>query len=308
MPEITSMKAPSCGWIGLGKMGVPMATNLLRAGLPLAVFNRSQAALDGLLAEEAVRCGTVSELAASRDVIFSMVSDDTALRAVALGPLGVIENAPVGAVFIDMSTVSPTISEEISKAATERGVHYLRAPVSGSVATAAAGALTILISGPQKAFEECQGIFNLLGKKMYYLGEGEQARFLKIAINLSVGVTAAMMGEAFALAERGGVEWPQILEVFNSSVVASPLLGYKAEMLRERKFAPMFSATQMAKDFDLALEAGRNGNVPLPLAAISRQFYGALISSGKGDQDFFAYVTLIEKLAGLDVSEIQIKE
>lgn len=290
---------PRVGWIGLGKMGTPMAANLLAAGFALRVYNRSPARAAALLEKGATLAPSVPLLAQECDVVISMVSDDPALQDVALNEGGLFAAAAPGLTFIDMSTVSPALSARVAEAARQRGIHYLRAPVSGSTATAAAGALTILASGPQDAYDRCAPLLRSLGRKLYYLGPAEQARYLKVAINMMVGVTAAMLGEALVLGERGGVDWQQMIEVINSSVVASPLLGYKTAMLTTRDFAPMFTAAQMAKDFDLALDAGRNANVPMPLAAVSRQFLGAMIASGRGEVDFFAYVTLLEELAGI---------
>lgn len=296
---MTVANGESVGWIGLGKMGTPMAANLLAAGHRLMVYNRSATRAAALVEKGAVLAPSVPALASECASVLSMVSDDVALESITLGAGGLFAAAKPGLVFIDMSTVSPTLSERIAAGALEKGIHYLRAPVSGSTTTAVAGALTILVSGPSEAYERCLPLFQAMGKKLYYLGAAEQARYLKVVINMMLGVTAAMMGEALALGERGGVEWAQMIEVINNSVVGSPLLAYKADMLTTRNFAPMFTASQMAKDFDLALEAGRNTNVPMPLAAVSRQFLGAMIASGRGELDFFAYVTLLEELAGL---------
>lgn len=300
---MTDRNKPRIGWIGLGKMGTPMAGNLLAAGYPVSVYNRTPASAAGLVGKGATLAPSVAALAGDCQVVVSMISDDAALEAVALGANGVLESAPAGLFFIDMSTVSPAISERVAQAAFAKGVQYLRAPVSGSTATAQSAALTVLASGPWAAYEECMPLFQAIGKKLYYLGEAEQARYLKIAINMMLGVTAGMLGEALVLGERGGVDWQQMIEVINNSVVASPLLGYKKEMLTTRDFSPMFTATQMAKDFDLALDAGRNSNVPMPIAAVSRQFFGTMIASGRGGLDFFAYVTLLEELAGLRTPE-----
>lgn len=287
------------GWIGLGKMGTPMAANLLAAGHAVTVYNRSAARAEALIEKGAAVVPSVAALSRDCAIVISMVSDDAALQGITLDAGGLFEAATPGMVFIDMSTVSPALSERVAAAALARGIDYLRAPVSGSTTTAAAGALTILASGPQEAYEQCLPLFQAMGKKLYYLGPAEQARYLKVAINMMLGVTAGMLGEALALGERGGVEWAQMIEVINNSVIGSPLLAYKAEMLTTRNFAPMFTASQMAKDFDLALEAGRDANVPMPLAAVSRQFLGAMIASGRGELDFFAYVTMLEELAGL---------
>lgn len=287
------------GWIGLGKMGSPMAANLLAAGFPVSVYNRSREPYPPLIEKGAQVAATVSALGPQCDIVISMVSDDVALQGVTFGADGLFWAARPDTIYIDMSTVSPAVSQRVAEKAAEHGIHYLRAPVSGSTATAAAAALTIFVSGPQEHYERCLPILQAMGKKLYYLGGAEQARYLKLAINSMVGVTAAMLGEALVLGERGGVDWRQMIEIINNSVVASPLVNYKAEMLSTRNFAPMFTAAQMAKDFDLALDAGRQGNVPMPVTAMARQFLAAMLASGRGDLDFMAYVTLLEELSGL---------
>lgn len=294
---MTSIKR--IGWVGLGKMGTPMARNMLAAGYPLAVFNRSAAKMGELVEAGALAASSLPELGRASDIVFSMVADDASLQAIAIAPGGLFEGMARGAVFIDMSTVSPAASATVAACAAEQGIGYLRAPVSGSTALAAGKGLTVLVSGPREVFDACQALFGHIGKSTYYLGEAEQARFLKLSINMMVGITAAMMGEALALSEKGGVDWREMIEIINHSAVASPLIGYKAQAMKERDFTPMFTASQMAKDFDLALDTARIANVPLPVAALVRQFIAAMIASGKGELDFFAYVALFEELAGL---------
>ncbi|MCC4118476.1 NAD(P)-dependent oxidoreductase [Aromatoleum toluclasticum] len=290
------------GWVGLGKMGTPMAANLLAEGYSLRVFNRSPEKAKLLVDKGARFVPSLADLAAECDVVLSTVADDRALLDVTTSLNGLFHGAQAGLIYIDMSTVSPHTSARLASEAAACGILYLRAPVSGSVSAASAATLTILCSGPREAFDRCAGLLKHLATKLYYLGEAEQARYLKLSINMMLGITAAMLGEALALGERGGLEWRQMVEVVNNSAVASPLIGYKARMLSTRDFAPMFTMSQLAKDFDLALDAGRMGNIPMPLTALVRQFVSAMIASGRGELDFFAYVTLLEELAGLSGS------
>lgn len=296
------MTKPNIGWIGLGKMGLPMATHLVAAGYPVAVFNRSPEKAKPLV-EKGARCiERVQDLARDSDIVFSMIADDHALLDIAAGENGALEALRPGSVFVDMSTVSPSASERVAVVARSNGIRYLRAPVSGSTAMAVAASLTVLVSGPSDAYNEVEALFRVVGKKIYYLGTEEQARYMKLSINMMLGITAAMMSEAMIFSERVGVDWHQMIEVINNSAVASPLIGYKAKMLSERDFTSMFTTSQMAKDFDLALDAARSLNVPLPITALTRQFLGATIASGRGESDFFSYVALLEELAGLSAS------
>ena len=290
------------GWIGLGKMGIPMSQNLLKAGYPLTVYNRTKEKTKALADAGAQVADSPKALAAKADVIISMISDDPVLEAVSAGKDGAFEGAKSGAVFIDMSTVSPAASARVADAAKKKGIKYLRAPVSGSTALAQAGTLTIFASGPKDAYDQCVDIFGKMGQKSFHVGNGEEARYLKLVLNMMVGLTSAMTAEALTFGEKGGMNWEQMIEIVNNSVVASPLVGYKAQMLKTRNYAPAFTASQMAKDFDIALETGRANNVPMPMTSMMRQFLGTMKATGKGDLDFFGYVTLLQEMAGLKSS------
>ncbi|NQU59141.1 MAG: NAD(P)-dependent oxidoreductase [Rhodospirillales bacterium] len=290
----------SVGWIGLGKMGDPMARNLIKAGVPLSVYNRTRERTRDLQDAGANIADSLVALAGAVDVVISMVSDDTALEAISFGHDGAFQAMAPGSVFIDMSTVSPALSARVAEAANANEIKYLRAPVSGSIALAAAATLTILVSGPRDSYDQCLPLFEAMGAKQYHVGIGEEARVLKLSLNMMVGITAAMMGEALAFGEGGGLDWEQMLEIISNSAVASPLVGYKVAPLKARDFTPAFTASQMAKDFDLALNAAKDTGVPMPVTSLVRRFWGDMEASGKGEMDFFAYVTLLEEMAGIE--------
>jgi 3-hydroxyisobutyrate dehydrogenase-like beta-hydroxyacid dehydrogenase len=292
-------KQPILGWIGLGKMGNPMSSHLLKAGYQLAVYDIEPAAVHALKKQGATPANSPAEVADQADIIISMIPDDAALEAVATGPQGIFQSARQDLIYIDMSTVSPAASARIGTAAEKRGVLYLRAPVSGSTESAASAALPILASGPQEAFDRCRPIFEKLGQKVFHVGPADEARYLKLLVNMMVGITAAMTAEALVFGKRGGLPWDQMIDMINNSVVASPLIGFKVQLLKERGFAPMFTATQMAKDFDLALDTGRHADLPMPLTALVRQLYGAMKATGKGELDYFGLVALMEEMAGI---------
>jgi 3-hydroxyisobutyrate dehydrogenase-like beta-hydroxyacid dehydrogenase len=287
------------GWIGVGKMGTPMATNLLKAGYKLTVFDIVPAAMGALIDQGANPAESPLEVADQADIIISMIPDDTALKEVSTGTLGIFQSSKQGIIYIDMSTVSPAISARIGEIAEKKGIQYLRAPVSGSTESAVTAALTILASGPRDAFDQCRDVFEKLGQKVFYAGPGDQARYLKLLVNMMVGITSAMTAEALVFGKRGGIEWDQMIDIINNSVVASPLIGFKVQLLKERGFAPMFTAAQMAKDFDLALDSGRKTDTPMPLTALVRQLYGVMKATGKGELDYFGLVALMEEMAGI---------
>lgn len=287
------------GWIGTGLMGGPMCKNLLKAGFSLTAFNPTVAKLAPLEALGAKRCADVAALAASAPIIVSMISDDAALHSVALGPAGVLANARPGAIFVDMSTVTPKASAQVAAEAEKRRIAYVRAPVSGGVALAEAAKLTVIASGPKAAYERCLPAFAAMSAKQFLLGPHEEARYLKLCLNMLVGAMGALLGEALAFGRRGGLDWATMLDVFNQSAIASPLIGYKSGPLKARDFTPTFSSKMMAKDFDLLLATAKETSVPLPLSALIRQLYATSIAQGRGEDDFFALTAVIEALAGL---------
>jgi 3-hydroxyisobutyrate dehydrogenase len=276
-----------------------MSKNLLKKGYSVSVYNRTKDKTKELAAEGAKVADSPRVLAADADVIISMISDDPVLEAVSIGPNGAFEGAKSGLIFIDMSTVSPVASGRVADAANKKGIKYLRAPVSGSTALATAGTLTIFASGPKDAYDKCAEILGSMGQKVFHVGTGDEARYLKLLLNMMVGITSAMAAEALAFGERGGMDWNQMIDIIGASVVASPLVNYKAQMLKDRNYKAMFTVDQIAKDFDIALETGRSTNVPMPITALVRQLYGALKAKGKGDIDFFGMVTFMEDIAGI---------
>jgi len=290
----------SIGWIGLGKMGIPMSQNLVKAGYSLTVYNRSTEKTKELADAGAKVAEYPKGVAAASDVIISMISDDSVLEAVSTGPGGAFEGAKEGSIYIDMSTVSPQASARVAAAADEKGIKYLRAPVSGSTVLATAGTLTIFASGPGDAYEQCVEIFECMGQKSFHVGTDEEARYLKLVLNMMVGLTSAMTAEALVFGEKGGMDWEKMIDIVNASVVASPLVGYKAQMLKDRNYTAAFTANQMAKDFDIALDTGKAMDLPMPLTSIVRQFFGTMKATGKGELDFFAFVKMLEELGGIN--------
>ena len=287
------------GWIGVGKMGNPMSRNLIKAGYPLTVFDIAPAAMNALVENGAKVANSAAEAAADADVIISMIPDDRALEDVSMGPKGVFKGIGTNATYIDMSTVSPIVSVRVSKEAEKKGIKYLRAPVSGSTETAEKAALTIMASGPKEAYEKCEDILKSLGQKIFNVGEGDEARYMKLLVNMMVGITSAMTAEALIFGKKGGLDWHQMIDTINNSVIASPLIGYKAQLLKDRDYSPAFTVTQMAKDFDLALETGRAMDIPMPISALTRQLYGSMKATEKGEFDYFGLVALFEEMAGL---------
>jgi len=288
------------GWIGVGNMGRPMSKRLIEAGYPLIVYNRTKEKTAELVSLGAKVAETPKELAGKSDVVFTMISDSAAFEAVTLSPDGALAGAKPDSVLIDMSTVSAGASARVAKAAQEKSVRFVCAPVSGSTMMAAAGTLAIIASGDKDAYEECLPILKVLGQKIFYMGKGEEARYMKLVLNMMIGVTCQVMAEAIVFGERAGLETDKMLEVINNSAIASPFIGYKTKPLINRDFTPAFTVKMTEKDFNLALSQAKDMNIPIPLAALVHQMLIAARATGKGDLDFSSLYLLAEELAGKD--------
>ncbi|AWN53071.1 NAD(P)-dependent oxidoreductase [Methylobacterium sp. 17Sr1-1] len=287
------------GWIGLGKLGAPMAGHLARhlvaAGQPLLALDRDPGRLAAVPGAEAATLDRIADCS----LVITSLPDDASLRAVALGAEGLLARMRRDAVLVETSTVSPETSAVLRRAAEARGVLTLAAPVSGSTATAEAAALTLFCSGPEAALERVRPLLSTFARTIHVVGAGEEARYLKLAINHFVGSTAQIAAEALTLARKGGVAWETILAVLGSSVAASPLVAYKLDPLRRRDFAPAFSIAQMLKDMSLAVAAGEASGVAMPVAALVRDLYAEQTGTDLRDLDFFAALLAAERRAGL---------
>jgi 3-hydroxyisobutyrate dehydrogenase len=288
------------GWVGVGKMGLPMAGHLLAAGHAITACDIAHAGVAALVARGAKKAASPAEAARGMDVTFSSIPHDAALRTIALAADGVLAGAAPGSIFIDTSTVSPQVSAEVADEAAKRGVHYLRVTVSGNNHMAEKAALTVMASGPRAVNDKTSSLLSCLGPNLFYVGEAEQARTLKLVINLMIAGTAGMLAEALALGTKGGLEWAQMLDVIAASAVGSPIVKSKANELKHRDFTPTFTCVQMQKDLDLILGAGKASGVAMPLTALVGQMMQACISMGDGGDDYIATVKLVERLSGLD--------
>ena len=291
------------GWIGLGKMGSPMSRHLASAGHEMHVYDptpEARAALEDAGAHIEADAIAVAEAA---PIVFLSIPNDAVLRSLVLGPAGLAAAMKPGAILVETSTVSPGASAEVGRALAAAGVLYLRAPLSGSTATAEAGKLTVLTSGDEAAYGRVAPLLGAFSARQFYLGPGEEARFLKLAINMLVGATSSLLAEALTFGQKGGLSVDQMLEVICESAVASPLIAYKRAMLSSRDYTPAFTVEQMIKDFDLVIDTARDEQVPVFLISLIRQQYEAARAQGRGDKDFFVLLEQYEAMAGLDVGQ-----
>lgn len=278
-------------------MGSAIAGRLLAAGHDLWVYNRTPEKASRLLAEGARWADHPAALAEQVELAISMVADDAALQDVALGERGVLTAEHPPPTYVDMSTVSVNVSTRVAEVAEVRSVDYLRAPVTGSTVLAHEGSVGILVSGPRAALEKYDDVFSVIGKSVFHLGEAEEARVMKLALNIVVANTVMSLSEALVLGERCGLDWQRMLDVFSDSAVGSPLMRYKAAQLSSRDFSPAFTASMMSKDLGLALDLAHQAGSPAPATAVCRELLQATVGSGWGDHDFASTILLLEQLS-----------
>lgn len=290
-------------WVGLGKLGLPMAIRIVQAGHDVQGFDLSAERM--AIGEEAgiVAHADLASAVAGCRLVFVSIPDDRALLGLTLAQGRLIETMQPDSVLIETSTVSIEASRKVADAAAERGIAYLRCPVSGNPVAAESGTLSAMVSGPRQALDEALPVMESFTKAQYWLGEEEQARFAKLAINLMIAVSAGMMGEALAMARRGNIGWEAMLDLMADSAVGSPMVKYKTLPLKERDFTSTFSAAQMAKDLDLILGCAHGAGVSVPLAAQMREAYASMIATGHGDEDYIEAVRHTERLSGLPTIE-----
>ncbi len=229
-------------------------------------------------------------------VVLPSLPHDAALLQVAGRVAG---QAPRGALWIDTSTVSPGASARAAATVGEAGIDNLRCTVSGNNHMAEAARLTVMASGPRAAWDLAEPLLAALGPSRFYLGDAEQARLMKLVVNLMIAQTSAMLAEALALGRKGGLDWAAMWQVLSASAVASPIVQAKGQQLARRDFTPTFTVHQMVKDLDLILGAAADAHVPLAQTAITRQWMDAAIAQGFGEQDYAAIIRAVERSAGL---------
>ncbi len=288
------------GWIGAGKMGGPMSRRLVAAGADVVVHDPVEANMDAVVAAGARAASSNRDAGAGANIVVSMIPNDAVLRAVTIEDEGIFADLAPGTIYVDMSTVSPEVSAQVAAAAATAGIPHVRATVSGSTMLAEAGKLTVMVSGPKDAADVCAALFDAMSAHHFYLGAEEQARYLKLVINLLVGSSAAVLAEALTLGRKGGLDWAQMIDVIGASVAASPYIQYNVEPLKAQDLSPMFSTERMVKDSRLISEAGASGGVPLAIGDAMLQTFLDTAEAGYGEDNLTAAIKLLEQRAGLD--------
>lgn len=289
------------GVVGLGKMGRPMAFNLLNAGFELTVHNRSRAVVDELAAAGARPANGPAEVSEHADVILTALPTLEAVEHVYLGPEGLAINARAGQILIDHSTVSPDLSRRTADAAHELGAGFLDAPVSGGPARAEDGTLTIMVGGDDEVFERAQPVLSVLGQNVRHCGPSGAGTVVKLVNQLLVGIHTAAAAEALVFGTKAGADPQVLLDVIGSSFGGSTMLNRNAPLIMARKFEPATSIRLLLKDLGLIHELGGEIDVRLLLSGLAEQIFIEARALGLQDNDMSAIVVPLERIAGIEV-------
>jgi 3-hydroxyisobutyrate dehydrogenase-like beta-hydroxyacid dehydrogenase len=279
---------PTVGLIGLGLMGKPMGHNLLKAGFPLVVWNRSAAKANDLVREGARLGANPREVAAQADILITIVSDPPALEEVLSGANGALAGLRRGSIYIDSSTISPDLARRTAASCAERGVDFLDAPVTGGTWGAEKGELVFMVGGKAETLERAKPVLEAVGKRFFLLGPNGAGQTVKLAMNLILALQVDALAEALALVTAAGVAGERLVEVMQSSMARAAVLDVKAPLILKNEFPPSFPLRLMHKDMRLALELARQLGVNLPAAAASYATYSAVKDASKDDPDYAA--------------------
>jgi len=293
--------ADTVGFIGLGIMGKPMAKNLIEAGHELVVYNRTQEKAEELAGDGATVAGSPREVAEQSDVVITMLPDSPQVEEVLVGEEGVFEGINEGALIADMSTISPVVTEELAAKAAEKGASMLDAPVSGGDVGAMEGTLSIMVGGSEEDFERARPLFEAMGKTVTHVGGSGAGQVVKAANQIVVALTIEAVSEALVLGSKAGVAPEKILDVLGGGLAGNKVMEVKREKMLTHSFDPGFRIELHHKDLGIALAAGREYGVTLPVTAVVDQMLQDLRMRGRGDRDHSALLTLIEDSSGHEI-------
>jgi 3-hydroxyisobutyrate dehydrogenase-like beta-hydroxyacid dehydrogenase len=287
------------GFVGLGVMGSQMVSRLLSKGHSVTGYNRTRSKAQWLTEGGMKWADSPRAVAAAADVTFAMVTNSAALESIAEGPDGLLAGLSKGKVFVDISTVSPGVSRTMAAKVREKGADMVDAPVSGSVITLQEGKLSVMVGGRRETFERVKPLLQDIGPKVTYVGDNGLALSMKIAVNLSLATQMLAFSEGVLLAEKSGIARETAVDVLTHSAVASPMIQYRGPFVLQQPEEAWFDVNMMQKDMLLALEMGRQLNVPLPTTAISNEFLTAARGMGLAKQDFAVMFDVLAQMSGV---------
>lgn len=289
--------------IGIGKMGLPIARHLSEAGYPVVVCDPDPLRIDAARGHGLRVAVNIAQAIDGAWLAISSLPNDAALTQVGseIAAAHASSAAPgrTPLIYADTSTVSLAASAQAAQVCERAGVAPIRATISGNNHMLAAKAVTVMASGPRDAYDRVEPIFARFSGRRFYLGGAEQARLMKLVINLMIGQTSAMLAEALTLGRAGGLDWRDMWSVIGASAVGSPIVNAKGQQLRERDFTPTFTVEQMIKDVDLVLQAGEHNQVPLAQTSLTRQALLDAKTLGFAHEDYAAIIKVLERVSGL---------
>jgi 3-hydroxyisobutyrate dehydrogenase len=285
---------PRIGFIGLGLMGNPMAKNILNAGYPLTVYNRTKSKTAELESEGASVADSPLDLAKNSDIIITMVTDGEALKEVLFAENGVIKSSSNGQIVIDMSTIGPTVVKEVHAKLKEVGVGFLDAPVTGSTPAAISGSLTIFIGGDKDIFQKSKELLEAMGKNLHYMGESGSGQAIKLINNHLIGMTIQALSEGMQLADAMNLPREKVADALNGAMITSPFINLKMPNLVKNNFPLLFTVANMKKDLQLALDEAKQGNKKTPELELVVKQYEKAIEQGLSEEDMSTIIKVIE--------------
>src|SRR3981081_4555966 len=286
------------GFIGLGVMGSQMVNRLLRKGPTVIGYNRTRSKAQWLIDKGMKWADSPRAVAAAADVTFAMVTNSAAITSVTEGPDGLLAGLSAGKIFVDMSTVSPSASRALASKVREKGADMVDSPVSGSVITLQEGKLSVMVAGRRETFERVKPLLLDIGPKVTYVGDNGLALAMKIAINLSLAVQMLAFSEGVLLAEKSGIARETAVDVLTHSVIGSPMVQYRGPFVLSMPKEAWFNVDMMQKDMLLALELGRQLDVPMPTTAVTNEFLTAARGMGLMEKDFAVMFEVLAKMSG----------
>jgi 2-hydroxy-3-oxopropionate reductase len=291
----------SIGFIGLGIMGKPMSKHLLKAGHSLAVFDLNQPAMAEVVAAGAQAAKSAADAASQSDVVITMLPDSPDVQQVLAGLNGVFAGARPGMLIIDMSTISPVVTRQLTKEALAKGLKILDAPVSGGEKGALEATLSIMVGGEPEVFQQALPIFQIMGKTIVHVGSYGAGQVVKACNQVMVALQMQAMAEALVLGTKAGVDPAKIIEVLTAGYAQCRVMQVRGPEILKRNFKPGFKVKLHYKDLNIALATGSEYGVPLPGTALVHEMFGAMKAAGRGEDDHSGVITVLEQLAGIEV-------
>jgi 3-hydroxyisobutyrate dehydrogenase-like beta-hydroxyacid dehydrogenase len=302
---VVGVELAEVGYVGLGVMGQSIVRRLLAAGHQVTVWNRTREKAESLLAEGARWAETPREVAAAGEFVFTMVTNTEAVRAVTEGDDGILAGLRPGAIYIDMSTASPANTHVLAERVAAAGASMLDSPVSGTSVTVDQGKASLMVGGESDAFERAKPVLESIGPTVIHVGPSGSAVTMKIAVNLSLAVQMLAFSEGVLLAEKSGIPREKAVEVMLASVIASPMVAYRGPLVLGHPDEVWFDCHMMQKDLNLALELGRQLEVPLPTTAATNELLTAANGIGIGERDFAVLFDVLARMAGVETEILE---